>query len=210
MNKTYAAVKIELANQITTDGYANKGELVVGNLKAGSTSRSPEQRMNEYGSAWTNSHTNETTCYLGEFEGEKRVIWTQDCDYAWSRLDSDDLFYQRRVRNFREAEQRLINTNRKLAEEYAKNEQVKLILHHGLPHDNRSNPAPYEKGINPSYYRLVKKTIKTQLKQAVKRIPDLDKEVVKLRKEIAQSQDRLSELALQFKEQQQELLQIKI
>ena len=86
MNKTYAAVKVELANQITTGSYENKGELIVANLKAGSTSRSPEQRMNEYGSAWSNSHTNETTCYLGEFGGEERVIWTQSCGFAWLSL----------------------------------------------------------------------------------------------------------------------------
>jgi hypothetical protein len=209
MNSTYGAMKVELASQITRLAYENKGELIVANLKAGSTSRSPEERMDGYLNAYHRGNTTETGCRFKEFEGEKRAIWTA-FDLPFCGLSSDDLFYQRKVRNFRESEQRLINTNRKLAEEYAKRGEVLVVLHHGYPHDNRSNPAPYEKGINPSYYRLVKKTIKTQMKQAIKRIPDLDTEVVKLRKEIAQSQDRLSELALQFKEQQQELLQIKI
>ena len=109
MNLTYGALDVVLPAKITTDSYKNQGELIIVNLKAGSTCRTAQKRMSDHHSSFANCR--ETT-YSVDNEA-----WTNDVKGAYSNIGEGELFYQRKVRNFREAEQRLINTNRKICKE---------------------------------------------------------------------------------------------
>jgi hypothetical protein len=131
--------------------------------------------------------------------------------FASCWLGSTHIFYKNLDvgRNWMREEQKLINTNRKIAEEFT-NSKVKFVLHHGLPTDKRSNPAPYIEEINEEYYKQLKEEIREKLKQAIEKRSENNPEFIKTKKVISDAQKKLKELKSTFLGEQPELLAIEI
>lgn len=84
------------------------------------------------------------------------------------------VFHQRKVRNVNLQEQRLINSVRWLSKEFAvpypDTQRVRLLIHGGLPSDNRSNPMRSEGwkcGVNEGFLKLLREQMTKLLKEAL-------------------------------------------
>lgn len=205
--KTYSAIKVN----ILPSSYEGK-ELVEVNLKAGATQQPVAHRMGQYyhqyheGGVGITVHKFVHNIDTGEREGER---WTSP-DRS-SVLDASDVFYTEDTSRSLSAwnEQKLINTNRKIAREFT-NSSVKVILHHGKPTDGRSNPGSGCKEINEEYYEKTKAQMRKLLKEAVSQRKAKDLEYCKAKKIIAEQKEKLSQLSDYFTQQEKILVEVEI
>ncbi len=205
--KTYSAIKVN----ILPSSYEGK-ELVEVNLKAGATQQLVADRMRQYyhqyyeGGVGITVHKFVHNIDTGEREGER---WTSP-DRS-SVLDACDVFYTEDTSHSLSAwdEQKLINTNRKIAREFT-NSSVKVILHHGIPTDGRSNPSPSTKGINEEYYKKTKAQMRKLLKKAISQRKAKDLEYCKAKKIIAEQKEKLNQLSDYFAQEEKILVEVEI
>lgn len=205
--KTYSAIKVN----ILPSSYEGK-ELVEVNLKAGATQQPVAHRMGQYGHQYHEGGVGITVHKFvhnidtGEREGER---WTSP-DRS-SVLDARDVFYTADTSHSLSAwnEQKLINTNRKIAREFT-NSSVKVILHHGIPTDGRSNPLPSCEEINEEYYEKTKTQMRKLLKKAISQRKAKDLEYCKAKKIIAEQKEKLNQLSDYFTQQEKILVEVEI
>lgn len=221
MHKTYSAVNVTINSPTKpiSVGIGEREELVFVNLKSGHTEQAVDTRMNQYDHQYWNGSTSQSVHKLrynvdnGRLEGGYWMSTSAKFSegFATQTLHSMHIFYKNLDvgRNWRSEEQKLINTNRKIAEEFT-NTKVKIVLHHGLPTDRRSNPDPFEKGINEEYYKQLKEEIRKKLKQAIEKRSENNPEFIKVKKAISDAQKKLKELKSAFLGEQPELLAIEI
>ena len=203
--KTYSAIRVN----ILPSSYEGK-ELVEVNLKAGATQQLVADRMRQYyhqyyeGGVGRTVHKFVHNIDTGEREGER---WTSP-DRS-SVLDACHVFYSEDTQSSLRDEQKLINTNRKIAREFT-NSSVKVILHHGKPTDGRSNPLPSCKEINEEYYEKTKAQMRKLLKKAISQRKAKDLEYCKAKKIIAEQKEKLSQLSDYFTQQEKILGEVEI